>query len=306
MYIDTIVLKYYTQIIPELLKDRWDCIDKRKSDGTRYTVYYLNEQLENGALVKCTYYPYAFTQPAVLQVEFSIPMVLYGNNYTVVEDFREAIGSIDEILANIDGLPPVMVETGIVHRVDVYADHQVGDLVPYYIKALQPLEYRYLKTAPWTSQGVQYFNKQRCTKFYDKEKQSRNPINHGILRQETTLRSKAVKKLTGKKQPNIFDLAPELLRRVLEDALKDLDLFDRSIGTGDTTLQVLTQEYGELAGLYYYGLLHAKVNLTPEIIQSATKSHPRSIDRRLQKILDAGVPLTLTEHTRPLPPLVIR
>ena len=87
----------------------------------------------------------------------------------------------------VTGIPKVNLWFGILARLDVCYNHKVGELVPYYIDALQSLEYSRRKTGPWTTEGVQYKNKQMSTKFYDKEKESGNSEAYGILRQETTL-----------------------------------------------------------------------------------------------------------------------
>jgi hypothetical protein len=181
----------------------------------------------------------------------------------------------------------------------------VGELVSYFIDALQSLEYSRRQTGPYTTQGAQYWNKQVCSKFYGKEKESGSTAAYGILRQEITLRREKVKKLTGRKKPTLHDLTPDLLFQALEDDLKELHLLGRSIGTADTTLSHLCESEGELAGIFYYGLLHSGVTLTKERLISATKSHQRSMDRRLKKIVDAGIPLSITKHIEPLPPLVI-
>lgn len=302
--IDTVALAYDLKVDTELLAF-WDRMETKKANGNRFMHYQLNSNLENGATVISTYLPYSIEGHPQLRVEFSIPKMIFGKNYMMVNDIGEAIPSINFSFTEIEGLPSIDARQGIVRRADACYNHLVGDAVPYFIKALASLEFHYRKTMPYSSHGVQFMNKLASTKFYDKEKESRDPSAYGILRQETTLRREAVKKLTGKKKPTIADLTPELLARALEKDLGELGLLGHSIGTKDTTLGVLCKTYGEQAGIYYFGLLYARTSHTKEMVAVATNSHPRSMDRRLQKIAEAGIPLTLAETVEPLPPLVI-
>ncbi len=82
---------------------------------------------------------------------------------------------------------------------------------------------------------------------------------------------------------------------ILENDLQELGLLGHSIGTVDTTVEHLIERYGEIVGLFYYGWLMAKKR-TPseEVKKAATNAHPKTIERRLGKSVDAGLPLTLT------------
>ena len=91
----------------------------------------------------------------------------------------------------------------------------------------------------------------------------------------------------------------------LKDDLAKLNLLDNSIADRNTALQTLSSEYGDNAGVYYFGLLVSKLDKSKKQIVQDTKMHPRSLDRKLQKIKEAGIPLTLTDREEPLPPLTI-
>ena len=58
--------------------------------------------------------------------------------------------------------------------------------------------------------------------------------------------------------------------------------------------------------MYYYAFLISKMDNSKKEIAADTKLHPRSIDRKLRKVVDVGIPLTLTEKDEPLPPLEIK
>ena len=299
--IDTIGLNFLHVNIPESCYSEWpDAGHKRKTSYInkwyRQTIYMLNS-------APITFIYFSITRQ--LKIEFSLPHVIYGSNIQMIDNITELIDVASSKLPTITGVPNVDLWNGALYRLDVCYNHQVGELVPYYVDALQPLEFSHRKTKPYTSQGVQYQSKSVTSKFYNKEKESSNSAAWGILRQETTLRREKIKKMTDKKNPTLHDLTPDLLFQALEDDLNTLDLLGRSIGTADTTLSQLCKSEGELAGIFYYGLLHADVSLTKDRLNSATMSHPRSLNRRLKKIVDAGMPLTITKHIEPLPPLVI-
>ena len=161
--------------------------------------------------------------------------------------------------------------------------------------------------------GVQFKNGQRATKFYDKEKERLAKKDNkgavaarGILRQEITLRKKALRAILGLKTPTLRDISIDLLVDILENDLKELGLHENSIGTRNTAPEKLCAEYGPLAGIYYTGVLILRIEMpTKDFICLITQKHPKTIDRQLMKILKAGVPLTLTDADEPLPPLTI-
>lgn len=303
-FVDTIVLNYEIQIHKEQLAS-WESNEIRKPNGHFNCSYTFIDKIENGSEIKYRYFPYSFKKSPLLIVEFSVPKILFGNNYTTIKDKQEAIRSINLILKS--HLSPInRIEEGIISRIDIYYDHQVGELVPFYIKVLQTLELPYRKTMPYASHGVQYMNRSINSKFYDKEKECGDPNTHGILRHEVTIRSRKIKEYTGKKRPNFDHITEDFQNQVLEEDLKTLHIFGVSIGTADMTYKTLCENYGEYAGTYYYGLIHANTDLSKEILLSSRQSHPRSIERRLQKVIKLGLPPILTESKVPLPPLVIK
>ena len=109
-------------------------------------------------------------------------------------------------------------------------------------KVMQSLEYSRRRTLPYTSEGVMFKNGQKVTKFYNKEKERMYEKDfegaqaaQGILRQETGVRKKAIKKLVGKNEPTLRDVNVNLLIDILENDLQELGLLGHSIGIVDTT-----------------------------------------------------------------------
>lgn len=303
--IDTIALTFESEVGEDELS-HWDRTIAEKSDGRFNIVYRLNVVLKNNATVQCTYYPRNYQGTPQLIIEFSLPKLVLRNNYTMLFDIEGAIQCANETISMIQGLPSLDLRHGVLYRLDICYNHQVGDLVPYYIGALQHLKYPRRKTAPYSDEGVQFRNKQQSTKFYDKEKECGSSEAHGILRQERTIRSRGLKRLLKDVKPTVGLLTGRFLLDVLEKDLQYLGVLDRSIATRDTALETLTKSHGLLSGIFHYGLLRARISYpTLDALADATKYHPRSINRRLKSIVEAGVPLTLAEYEEPLPPLVI-
>lgn len=302
--IDTIGIQF-TFAIEKMYLNEWEYFNGGKKKG--FVIWHrLTIPTSNGAEVTYTYYPYVLHGLPLLKIEFSLPHLLYGNNISLVVDLKAGVDEANKLLPHVPGIPAFDIWEGELYRIDFCYNHQVGDLVPWYTTALQHLEMSRRRTSPYTSEGVQYSNKQVATKFYNKEKKPENPLAHGILRQETTLRKAAVKRLTGQKHPTLKDITNEMPFDKLEGDLKVLGLDNRSIGSYDITLKLLCDNYGPDAGLYYFGLLAAKVEFpSRDIVASDSGLHPKSFSRRLKKIKEVGVPLTLTKANNPLPPLII-
>jgi hypothetical protein len=153
---------------------------------------------------------------------------------------------------------------------------------------------------------VEYRAKHKTTKFYNKQTETGCMEAFGILRQETTLLSnKDIQKMLGKSKPTLLDITPDVIREYLKSDLEKLGLLNNSIGNTDTALERLIGLYGEKAGIYYLGVLNIRMGKSKKLIQQETGMHPRSLDRQLEKIVDAGIAKTLTDRNEPLPPLRI-
>jgi len=302
--LDTIGLNFINTQIAQNELSSWDYHRK----ASRYAYYTKDDTLVNGAKVHLEYYH----NMELLRVEFSLPHVVFGNNTKQVFNLSSAIDTANLEFSRISGIPKIDLWDGVLNRLDVCYNHQVDDLVPYFIRAMKYLDISRRETLPYPS-GVQFKNGQRATKFYDKEKERLAKkddkgalVARGILRQEITLRKKAVRAVLGLKNPTLRDISIDLLLDILENGLKELGLLGNPIGTRNTAPEKLCAEYGPLAGVYYTGILVLKLVLpTKDIIRSVIQKHPRTLDRQLKKILDVGVPLTLTDADEPLPTLII-
>jgi hypothetical protein len=308
---DTIGVQFPISIKQDHLQC-WEYERKQKKNGSR-SRYLLNIKTDNGCVVTYIYIPYTIGGYSILQVEFSLSHLVFEDNIYMVYDLKSAINQANSLLPNVPGIPKLDLWRGMLYRLDIPYNFQVGRLVPFYIKAAQSLELPRHKTRPYSKQGCQWANSQGALKIYDKERwysDNRmlvNPDSQGILRLEDTLRKNKIKRLTHEKYPTLHDITIEMELDALEDELNQIALLNRSIGTYDTTMSKLREVYGDGdAAFCYFGVLVAKVEYpNRDTIIAASGIHPRALDRRLKKILDAGLPLTMTKCDEPLPALTI-
>jgi hypothetical protein len=94
--------------------------------------------------------------------------VLRGNNIDLTnneDELGEAIQEANKSIRNIRIFPEVDAGLGQLTRVDTAYNHQVGESVYEYIRALSNLEYSRRKTKPYLYEGVQYMSKSVTTNF---------------------------------------------------------------------------------------------------------------------------------------------
>lgn len=310
--LDTIGIEFAPIKIPSDIYSKWS--DETHLRKGKYTVhqYGFTKYLLNTASIRYTYFPYI--KGGFLKIEFSLPRIIYGNNVQMIHDIEEEINIANSKMPKILGIPKLNLWTGILYRLDVCYNFQVSDLVSWYIKALLALEYPYRRTRPYTSQGVQYENKEVILRFYDKARERKDLGDymgalaaHGILRMELELKRDCIKKLTQCKRPTLRSITESWAYDVLENELEKLNLLGASIGTVDSTFRVLREKYGSWEAFAQIGLLHTKMTYPlTELLAQDANLHPNSIGRHLQKkFAKNGLPSTLTDYAEPLPPLVI-
>ncbi len=302
--IDTVRLKFPVPLSPSQLQF-WDRQTRTKATGQVSHKCILNLS-PRGVSIRGTYYPYDYHDDPLLALEFSLPKVIYGNNYTMLGNLDEAIVQVNLLLSGFEALPPLDISEGVLLRIDPCYNHQVGPLVPDYINAIGHLEFPHRRTKHHKDEGAEFRTKHGTAKFYDKMRECGDRNASGILRQEATyLDPKRIATLIGKRKPTLQDISPRLIAELLRSDLAKLRLDTAIIADRDTALARLSAEYGPRAGLYYWALLKAKNDTSRRQLRARTTLHPRSLDRILERITDAGLALTFNDANEPLPPLEI-
>ena len=302
--LDTIRVKFPISPSPEQL-EIWTTKTTKSRTGIKESSIY-NPTIGN-TMCKFTYYPYSYNGDPLLTLELSLPKLVLGNNYQMLGSIDGTIKVANHLINHSSlPIPKIDLSQGVLIRLDMCYNHQVGDMVDDYIKALGYLDFPHRRTSNYRHEGVQYKSKHITTKFYDKEKETGYSEAFGILRQETTMhKGKNIQSFTGKKKPTLLDINYDLVNTYLRRDLDNLGLLNNSIGTTNSTLNKLSSDYGSDASFYYFGLLKSKMDKSRKELVSITDTHPRSLDRKLRKIREAGIPLTLTDREEPLPPLTI-
>ena len=302
--LDTIRVKY--PIIPEKEQlEPWKQLLTVTQESVRQRHIY-NYKLDE-AMLKYTYIPTDYSGNPLLMLELSLPKLLFGNNYQMFDDIAETIKIGNQKLLDVPHVPILDLAEGILIRLDMCYNHQVGGMVSDYVRAIGNLDYPHRRTKHHRNEGAEFRAKHKTTKFYDKERETKMPEAVGILRQEITLMSgKDIQKSLGINKPRLTDITKNFVIEQLENDLAKLRLLGNSIHTRDTAPKILCETYGSKAGIYYYGLLELKNSKSKKEIAIEIATHPRSLDRHLKKVTDAEIPLTLTDRHEPLPPLEIK
>jgi hypothetical protein len=302
--LDTIRVKFPIYPTDEQLKG-WTIRITRTQEGER-KVFIYNPVVDETTL-RFTYYPRDYSGHPMLTLECSLPKLIFDNNYQMLGSIDDTIKIANILLQDLPHVPNLDLSEGILIRLDMCYNHQVGDAVDDYIRAIGNLDYPHRRTKHHRYEGVEFRAKHKTTKFYNKEHESGFIEAHGILRQEITMiKGKDIQKFLYKPKPTLLDVDYEHVTEELKSDLDKLGLLNNSIANRDTALNILCETHGDDAGIYYFGLLISKMNKSRKQIKHSMKTHPRSLDRKLKKIADAGIPLTLTDREEPLPPLDIK
>jgi hypothetical protein len=273
-------------------------------------MYKVARKTEKGAVIRAIFYPSndRYRLPMTM-FEFSLPKVLYGNNIDLINneaELMEAILEVNKSIRNLRIFPEVEIGLGQLTRLDVAYNHQVGEAVYEYIRALSNLGYARRKTMPYLYEGVQYKSKSVTTKFYNKEGECRDMAAHGIVRQEKTMRSShVISRQFSRKPTRLMDLEFDKCKELLLKDLRMLGLENNPIYGKSSVHDILLETYGCKKGIELYGWwIERQTQNTEQLVKAGLKK--KTIQRNDNLIKDAGIPLTMSDTANPLPPLVIR
>ena len=317
--IDTVTLKFTTSPTQRQMR-YWNVNQTHLPSGQVWKKHYINASLAYLVPISMTYYPPGdlYTAPALF-VQLSLPKALFGNNVRLLSDEAEialSARAANRLLRMKTWAPAIDLRKGILHRVDVTYDHQVGSRVQEYVRALQNLTYPHRRTMPYRHEGVQYYSKQTTTKFYDKAKEDGTGRGKGILRQETTLRhTNHIQEHMGIKDPTLRDITQDWVVETLDEDLRKLRLEETLIATSSLAMKLLVNRYGWIVGARLYSHWAARTTLPYNQIiayrrikaggEISSGDVKRGIQRDERMIAAAGVALTTVDGAVPLPPLRI-
>jgi hypothetical protein len=307
--LDTICVGFH--ISPTMTQlENWCCFSARFPNGAVKVMYKVARKTEKGAVIKGIFYPSndRYSLPMTL-FEFSPPKVFRGNNIDLInneDELLEGILEVNKSIRNIRIFPEVDIGLGQLTRLDYAYNHQVGESVYEYIRALSNLEYPRRKTMPYLYEGVQYMSKSVTTKFYNKEKECRDLAAHGILRQETTMRhSHVISRQFSRNPTRLKDIEFDKCIELLSNNLHMLGLENNPIYGKSSVHYILLETYGCKKGIELYGWwMERQTQTMDQLVKAGMKK--KIIQRQDKLIEDVGIPLTMSDTAKLLPPLVIR
>jgi len=311
--IDTVEFLYHGVIIDQSSLTNWAYSKRPIRKGKYWLHTYEYTAHVNGAPIVFMYFPVAKQGTSYLKIRFSLPHLLFGNNYTPLYDLDWGIRHANLLLPILPGIPKLDLRKGILSRLDICYDFQVGQRISDYIWTLHYLEYPRRKTKPYSSEGVMYVNGEATLKFYNKPRQLLEVLKDrvgaekamGKLRMELMCGPRYIKRILKEMKPTFNHITLDLLLDALENSLSELGLLGTVICTEQTAYEQLIQEHGKQKGLQLHQTLCLKMReRSIKIIAITLERHPRTIARRYDDIKEAAVALTLTPTEVDLPQFV--
>jgi len=306
--LDTVKVRFPVKLLPSELIE-W----RRKDTGTEsgYTDHLWVKEFRapgTGAVVYGRYRPVDYHKRPCLSLEFSLPKVVYGSNLHMVLDIDSAIDEANQIFHDIPLLPWVDLRQGMLQRLDLCYNHEVGPshVAPYF-NALSRLEYPHRETVHHLHGGVYYRSRYITTKFYNKERECGYSNAIGVLRQETSITggSFIAASLGSDYSPMLCDIRLEMAASVLRGDLERLRLDNVIVAGIWPGAEILIEHYGRKDGLMLIGFADLLRRYPRMEIPSLLGAGRSTMYRILGKFKECGLAPVLLDEEITLPPLRI-
>jgi hypothetical protein len=318
--LDTVWIGYKVELNEHQLQEFF------KSQTTKEKILYstlnysVNYKLPGNRDVRIVYHPYNKQKEydPLLIYQFSLPKFVYGNNILEVLDQQEMIEKSNQLLNFLSFLPSVDVSKGMIYRIDLVCNYQVGDLLPIYKKAFAMLHYPHRVTKPYDG-GTLYPSTEDSCCFYDKELEVSKTkqkseydflfdpnLAQGIWRHERRLHNpRLIQEITLKRCPTILDFPKERIVQLLTQDLERLKVKEQTISGQDIALNKLTKMWGASTADSLLGFMLRNQGLDMEEARKNYKLGRKAIERKFKKVRDAGVSLVLEDNQIEIPPLTV-
>jgi hypothetical protein len=307
--IDTIKLGFPIDTFPGRL-DGWNYSYFPSKDGRSWEKSFKTIQMPSRYKLSVIFYAQNVTatvkEPS-LSIEFSFPKVLNGNNIFPILDFDETLELISRELLLVPPVPLINLSKGLIQRIDIFKNHQVDSLVPYYVDAISHLNYPQRDTIYYQNTEVLFKADCGSSKYYDKQHECKLHQAYGILRQEVTFRDRGrLEKMTGLHLPTIQLFTQECNKLILNNDLNKLYLDQNVIANREFAHEIFVKRYGGKEGEYLMNLLIDRQTLSKKQVMEKYGYKDRStINKAEKQITKAGISMALTNRKLPLPPLGI-
>ena len=296
----------------QLIKNDWFFVSKPRKNGERRKEYYTNLYGPSGISIHLTYYPQNLKGEPIptIIVEFSILNWIFGNNIRQLQNTQQidiALNHVNEFLMEQNIFFPIYMHEGIISRIDICYDHNVGNRVNEYITVFRTLNYPHRETNPYLHEGVQFLSKKVTTKFYNKYNQALSPEAYGILRQETTIRSrKMFNNCFGSYYPTLETVSFTSAKEILRMDLERLKIDDAKFCNHNFAEEILGNFYGNSTVLRLIGFMTVAKGKRKEQIIEVDNLNRSTINRNLRMLKKAGISCQYADTNLPLLPLTIK
>src|SRR5690606_23612521 len=160
--IDTIRVKFPINPTDEQLK-KWT--HRKTTTETGIREQYIYNVVVDETVLRFTYFPTDYRGQPLLSLEMSLPKIVFDNNYQMIGSIDGAVKIANIMLDGVPHVPKLDLAEGVLIRLDMCFNHQVGDAVEDYIKAMGNLDYPHRRTKHHRFEGVEYRAKHKTTKF---------------------------------------------------------------------------------------------------------------------------------------------
>jgi hypothetical protein len=319
--VDTIRTRHQAPLSENALKD-WNRFQADFPSGFASEKYFIKRTMPNGCEVRLNYHVKGIDRDSAsfIDVEYSLPRLLYGNNLVMKDKLDETlIAKITEIFSHDPILSVLDPGQGLITRIDLFCNYQVGDLMSGYLVYLNNMYFprrtrgafsnsgEYSQTRKYPN-GVQFVAKKIHSTFYAKDVESGNPEAAGILRQEISLREpQRIIEIFGE-NPTLRSISLKPARDLLEKDLHTLALDKPVLISRDQARKALIDKYGPRHGLTLYGFLMVQashMHYDDVRIAKALEKSVKCIRGMRRDITNAGIAPSLAITRVPLPPLKI-
>lgn len=247
----------------------------------------------NNSFVTLKYIPADFMgRPLnLLLLEFSLPKLLFGNNYCNIDNWQFALDYVNATFANIPGLPQLGdVRDAILYRLDLCANFMVGASdINDYLQGVSRAKHPHREKVTYVDSNVVFPTKEIRTLFYDKYRESKKKAPEGTFHVEIQmLRRHIIGEWVGKKQPTLRNITPRMIMERLLKELKILHL-DKPMVCNPLELErILSKKYSKCRVLRMRHYWEDKQKMTRrEILDRGYKSRTICYWERLFR--EAGV-----------------
>ncbi|MCX6083290.1 MAG: hypothetical protein NTW32_27495 [Chloroflexi bacterium] len=311
MPVDTVKIMFHVDP-SKLSLNGWEHIYKDTVNVERTTelweMYRHDFFTSKGIRIGVNYYPSGFYSLGnnVLFVELSLPKVIFGCNHQLINfDWEIALEVVQSDIACLPGFPLVDIRLGILFRLDICVNFQVGNNVKDYFQALRKAHYRRRKTLPYNDTGVLFKTETsgRSLCLYDKMAECKHKEAYGLFRAELSLRNRAaITSVLDEENITLPELTRDDLMQVIRIEMKPLGL-DRTIVCDRLEIEhLLSQIYTprQVRSLLGYWL-ERQTKTYDQMIEG--KTSVRTICHYEKLLKNAGIASISSNQNKSLPPL---